>query len=366
VAFDDLIRPELGPLKPYKPGLRVSQVRERSGREQIAKLSSNESHLGPFPDAIAAMQAALPRLNRYSDGGSLALREKLSRRLDVPVDQLVVSNGSNELLRLLGQIVLRPGDEVAFCWPSFVVYPMVADMFSATQVRVDLAEDGSYDLEALADAITDKTRLVFACNPNNPTGGIYRREAWERFLDRVPERCLLVVDEAYFEYVGDPDYPDTLRYYDGERPLVVTRTFSKLYALAGARIGYGIMPPAFAEAIDKVREPFNVNTVAQVGAYFSLDDADEAGRRKQQNAELRGVLCSCFDGLGIEYLPSETNFVFIKTKAPVEVFQALLEEGIIVRDFGPLPGLRVGVGSPEETRRTCEAFESVVARLGSV
>lgn len=366
MAFDDLIRPELEPLKPYKPGLRVSQVRERSGRDQIAKLSSNESPLGPFLGAIRAMEAVLPRLNRYPDGASTALREKLGGRLGVPTEQIVVGNGSNELLRLLAQTVLRPGDEVAFGWPSFVVYPMVADMFSATQVRVDLSDDGSYDLEALADAITEKTRVVFACNPNNPTGGIYRREAWERFLDRVPEHCLLVADEAYFEYVDDPDYPDALRYYDCERPMAVTRTFSKLYGMAGARIGYGIMPQAFAEAIDKVREPFNVNTVAQVGAYFSLDDTAEAERRREENSKMRALLYSCFDRLGIAHLPSETNFVFIRTERPVEVFEALLEEGIIVRGFGPLPGLRVGIGSPEETRRTCDAFESVVARLGSV
>lgn len=365
-SADDLIRPELGPLRPYKPGLRVSQVRERAGREDVAKLSSNEAPDGPFPVALQAMEAVLGRLNIYPDGASTALRERLSAHVGVPVEHISVTNGSNELLRLIGQVVLRPGDEVAFCWPSFIVYPMVADLFGATQVRVDLTEDGSFDLDALADAITDRTRLVFVCNPNNPTGNIYRRDQWERFLDRVPEHVLLVVDEAYYEYVDDPDYPDTLRYYDGERPMVVTRTFSKMYALAGARIGYGIMPPAFAEAIDKVREPFNVNTVSQVGAYYSLDDTAEVARRQARNAELRTVLYSCFDRLGIEHHPSETNFVFIKTERPVEVFQALLEEGVIVRDFGPLPGLRVGIGSPAEVERTVEAFDKVAARLGSI
>jgi histidinol-phosphate aminotransferase len=366
MSRDDLIRPELDPLRAYAPGLRVSQVRERSGKEDIAKLSSNEAPYGPFPGAIRALESVLPRLNRYPDGGSLALREKLAARLDVPVDHLVVTNGSNELLRLIAQTVLRPGDEVAYCWPSFVVYPMVTKVFQATEVAVPLREDSAFDLDALADAVTDKTRLVFLCNPNNPTGAIYRRRDFERFLDRLPDRVLLVVDEAYFEYVDDPDYPDGLTYYDGERAMAVIRTFSKMYSLAGLRVGYGVMPPEFVEAVNKVREPFNVSTTGQVAAYFSLDDDAEVVRRREENQEQKTYLYSCFDRLGIDYAPSQTNFVYIKTERPVEVFQALLEEGIIVRDFGSMPGLRVGIGTPDETRLACEAFEAVVARLGSV
>jgi histidinol-phosphate aminotransferase len=366
MSRDDLIRPELDPLRAYVPGLRVSEVRERSGKEEIAKLSSNEAPYGPFPAAIRALESVLPRLNRYPDGGSLALREKLAARLDVPVDNVAVSSGSNELLRLIGQTVLRPGDEVAYCWPSFVVYPMVAKIFQAAAVEVPLGEDSAFDLQALTDAITDKTRLVFLCNPNNPTGAIYRRKEFERFLDRLPDHVLLVVDEAYFEYVDDPDYPDTLAYYDGERPMAVIRTFSKMYSLAGLRVGYGVMPPEFVEAVNKVREPFNVSTTGQVAAYFSLDDQDEVVRRREENQEQKAYLCSCFDKLGIDYAPSHTNFVFIRTERPVEVFQALLEEGIIVRGFGSMPGLRVGIGTPDETRRACEAFEAVAERLGSV
>ncbi len=366
MPHDDLIRPELDPLRAYAPGLRVSQVRERAGKDEIAKLSSNEAPEGPFPSAIRAMEAVLPRLNRYPDGGSLALRGKLAARLDVPVDEVVVSSGSNELLRLVAQAVLRPGDEVAFCWPSFVVYPMVTKIFQATEVAVPLGEDSAYDLEALAGVITDRTRLVFLCNPNNPTGAIYRRKEFERFLDRMPEHALLVVDEAYFEFVDEAEYPDTLRYYDGERPLAITRTFSKMYSLAGLRVGYGIMPKQFVEAVNKLREPFNVSSVGQVAAYYSLDDPAEVARRRDANREEKGRLYSCFDGLGVEYVASETNFVYVKTERPVEVFQALLEEGIIVRDFGTSPGLRVGVGTPEETRATVAAFEAVASRLGSI
>jgi histidinol-phosphate aminotransferase len=365
MSLEDIIRPELAPLKPYAPGLRVSQVRERCGKDLICKLSSNEAPLGPFPAAVKAMEAVLPRLNRYPDGGAAALREKLANLLDVDLDQIAVGNGSNELLRLIGQAVLRPGDEVVFGWPSFIVYPMVTALFGAKEVRVDLTENAANDLEAMADAITDATRLVFLCNPNNPTGAIYDKAAFERFLDRVPDHVLVVADEAYFEYAcDDPEYPDALRYFDGTRPLAVCRTFSKMYALAGLRVGYTIAPAALVDAIAKVREPFNVSTVAQVAAYFSLDDDAEVARRRAENQEQKTYLYSCFDRLGIDYVPSHTNFVYVRTKRPVEVFQALLDEGIIARDFGSAPALRVGVGSAEESRLTAEAFEKVVRRLG--
>ena len=364
MSFSEIIRPELDPLVPYAPGLRASQVRERSGRDVVIKLSSNEAPWGPFPAAERAMRAVLSRSNRYPDGAASALRDKLAAKLDVPGDQVVVSAGSNELLRLIGQVVLRPGDEVVFCWPSFVVYPMVSDAFNATQVRVALDAGDAYDLDAIADAITDATRLVYLCNPNNPTGAIYRRDAFERFLDRVPEHVLVVVDEAYFEFVDDPHYPDALRYYDGKRPLAVTRTFSKMYSLAGLRVGYGILPKPLAEAVDKVREPFNVSSVAQVGAYFSLDDPGEVERRRAANLEEKLRLYACFDRLEIAYTPSHTNFVYVKTDRPVEIAQALIEEGVIVRGFGAAPALRVGVGSPEETDTTIGAFDRVVDRLG--
>ncbi len=366
MSLDDIIRPDLAPLVPYAPGLRASQVRERSGKEVVLKLSSNEHPCGPVPIAMAAMREVLPRMNRYSDGGCTALRRKLSERLGVPAETIVVGNGSNEILRLLAQVVLRPGDEVVFGWPSFVVYPMVSAIFGAVGVKVPLAEGDKLDLDAMLAAITEKTRVVFLCNPNNPTGTIYGKEAFERFLSQVPPHVLTVIDEAYFEFVTDGDYPDGLAYFDGERPIVVARTFSKIYSLAGLRVGYAICPPKLAEAVHKVREPFNVNTVAQVAAYYSLDDEAEVRRRRKENQEQKVYLYSCFDRLGITYAPSETNFVYIHTSRPVEVFDALLEEGVIVRDFGNAPALRVGIGTPEDTQMTIAAFEVVAARLGTI
>ena len=366
MSWDSLIRPELEPMRPYQPGLRASQVRERSGLEHVLKLSSNEYPSGPVPAAIQAICAIASHVNRYPDGGSEALRDKLASQLGVDRDTVVVGNGSNELLRLIAQVVLRPGDEVVYSWPSFVVYPMVTDMFGATRVVVPLAEGQVHDLEAMLAAVTERTRLLFLCNPNNPTGTIYGRAAFARFLAAVPEHVLVVIDEAYFEFVCDPDYPDGLDAFDGVRPLAVLRTFSKIYSLAGLRVGYGIMPRNLAEAIHKVREPFNINMAAQAAAEASLDDHVEVVRRREENQEQKTYLYSCFDRLGIRYTPSHTNFVWFETERPAEVFEALLRHGVIARDFGGTPALRLGVGTPDDTKATIAAFEAIVTELGGI
>lgn len=362
--WEAIIRPELNGMQPYQPGLRASEVRERSGREHVLKLSSNEYPGGPTPRAIEAMAGVLPGLNRYPDGSSRRLRARLSAHWGVDEDSISVSSGSNELLRLIGQVVLRPGDEVIYAWPSFIVYPTVARMFGAAPVEVPLTDDLRHDLPAMLAAISPRTRLLFLCNPNNPTGTIYTADEFRDFMAAVPEHVLVVVDEAYFEFVDDPSYPDGLSFFDGVRPLAVCRTFSKMYSLAGLRIGYGFLPPELKRAVEAVREPFNVNTVAQVGALHSLDDQQEVVRRKHENREQKTYLYSCFDRLGIGYVPSHANFVYFTTERPVEVFEELLREGVIARGFGQAPALRLGIGTPEDTRLTIAAFEKVVARLG--
>lgn len=364
--YNALIRPELEPLRPYAPGLRASEVREHSGLAEIHKLSSNENPYGPFPIAEKAMRAAIPRLNRYPDGAARALTKRLSEHLGVEERFIVLGNGSNELLTLIAEAVLRPGDETVFAWPSFVVYPMCTAMMGANAVRVPLTEAQAHDLPAMLDAITERTRIVFLCNPNNPTGSIFSRTDFEEFLARVPDHVLVVLDEAYFEYVTSPEYGNGLEYFDGERPLVILRTFSKMYSLAGVRCGYGAFPEPLAIAMDKVREPFNVNTIAQVGAYYSLGDQTEVHRRRDENAEQRDALCSAFKRLGISYVPSETNFVYMLTEKPQDVFNALLSHGVIVRDFGTAPGLRVGIGTPEATNATISAIETLVAEMGTL
>jgi histidinol-phosphate aminotransferase len=364
MSWDDIIRGDLAGLAPYKPGLRASEVRERTGRDRVIKLSSNEHPDGPFPSAIAAIEAVAPRLNRYPDGSALALRGKLAGRLGIAEEQVVVSSGSNELLRLIAQATLRPGDEVVYAWPSFVVYPMVCGLFGVKGVAVPL-KDGVHDLDAMLAAVTPATRLLFLCNPNNPTGTIYRRAAFERFMKKVPDRVLVVVDEAYFEFVTDAEYPDGMRYFDGERPLVVARTFSKIYSLAGVRVGYGAVPAPLAEAIDKVREPFNVNTVGQIAAHYSLDDDAEVVRRRAENQEQKTYLYSGFDRLSVRYLPSEANFVWVTAAKPAEAFGALLAQGVIVRAFGAAEALRVTVPSREDVPAVVAAFGAAAEHLGT-
>ncbi|HEX9093254.1 MAG TPA: histidinol-phosphate transaminase [Coriobacteriia bacterium] len=366
MTWESLIRPELEPMRPYQPGLRGSEVRERSGVDEVRKLSSNEFPLGPVPRALAAINAVGPHLNRYPDGSCRALKRRIAEHWGVDARHVTVSSGSNELLRLIGQVVLRPGDEVVYAWPSFVVYPMVAQMFGAKSVPVPLTPDQRHDLPAMLAAITERTRLVYLCNPNNPTGTIYTRAEFEEFASAVPDHVLLVLDEAYFEFVTDPEYPDGLTYFDGERPVAVARTFSKMYSLAGLRVGYGILPEPLGAAVDKVREPFNVSTVAQAAAYYSLDDQAEVVRRREENQEQKTYLYSAFDRLGVRYVPSHTNFVYFMTERPVEVFQGLLEQGVIARDFGNAPALRLGVGTPSDTDATIAAFEALAERLGSV
>lgn len=356
--WDDFINDNVGPMTPYAPGLRGSQVAERLGVAEVSKLSSNENPYGPFPRALEAGHQILQHLNRYPDGSSRDLRGRLSEKLDVPVENVVVGNGSNELLVLLGQTCLKPGDEVVYGWPSFIVYPMVCQLMGATPVAVPLTQDHRFDLQAMAAAITPATKIVFICNPNNPTGTIVRKDEFEAFLEQVPAHVLVVIDEAYIEYCVDPAFPDGLQYFDGKRPIVVLRTFSKVYSLAGARCGYGVVPRPLAEALDKVREPFNVSTVAQAMAYYSLDDEVELHRRTSENEAHRDTLCACFDRLGIVYAQSHTNFIWTLVPRTGELFDFLLSRGIIVRDFGNAHALRVGIGNTRDTEQTVAAFEA--------
>jgi histidinol-phosphate aminotransferase len=239
-------------------------------------------------------------------------------------------------------------------------------MFGAKAVVVPLDADLRHDLPAILAAITPATRIVFLCNPNNPTGTIYVREEFRAFLAEVPLHVLIVVDEAYFEFADDPFYPDSLDFFDGVAPIAVLRTFSKIYSLAGQRVGYGFMPEPLRAAVDKIREPFNVNSVGQAGALASLDDQAEVVRRKHENREQKTYLYSCFDRLGVGYVPSQANFVWIKTERPVEVFEALLDEGIIARDFGTAPALRLTMGTPNDTRLIEAAMERIEKRLGGI
>ena len=353
--WNDFIRDHVHPMAPYVPGMREEQVRDIAGTEDLVKVSSNESPYPPFDSAIQAGERALREVNRYPDGGCVDLKAALSAHLDVAADNLVIGNGSNELLILLAYATLGPGDEIIYGWPSFIVYPLMAQLTGATAVEVPLDKSAQFDLDAILDAITPSTKMIVLCNPNNPTGTWYSKEAFSSFMESVPDDVLVVADEAYFEFVTDFDYPDSLRWFDGVRPLCVLRTFSKVYGMAGVRCGYAIMPQALVEALDKVRAPFNVNSVAQQMAIASLGDGTQLRKRIQGNAEQRQRLQQAFDKLDIVYYPSQTNFVWILADNAPDLFDALLKKGVIVRGFGQVPALRVGVGSEEETTRIIEA-----------
>ena len=360
--WQSFIRPHVHPMVPYAPGLRGSEVRERTGAAEVLKLSSNESSYGPFPRAAEAGRAVIEHLNRYPDGSARDLKSALSEQLGVATEELVVGNGSNEILIRLAQAVAGPGDEIVYGWPSFIVYRIACQLTGATGVEVPLDENDRYDLDGILAAITYRTKVIYLCNPNNPTGTVYERDAFAAFMDAVPDNVLVVIDEAYFEFVTDESYPNGFDWYDGVRPVFVLRTFSKAYSLAGARVGYGAMPRPMVEALDKIREPFNVNTVAQAMAYYSLGDSTELARRVGENAAQRGRLIDALRAVGVRVADSQTNFVWAHLPNAAGVFEALLAEGVIVRSFGPTPALRFGVGTQRETDRMVEVIEKLAGR----
>jgi histidinol-phosphate aminotransferase len=352
-------RKNLEPVQAYQPGLREEQIRQIAETDTIHKLSSNESPLPPFPSALQAMRDALITLNEYPDGSSHLLTQLLSWHYGLPADQITVGNGSNELIDLIAHTCLEPGDNVVYGWPSFVVYRSSAQIAGAQYREVPLAPDGSFDLVALLAAIDERTKLAFICTPNNPTGGAVDANAFKDFLEKVPAHVLVVVDAAYEEFIDDERAARPLAHFDGQRPLVVLRTFSKIYGLAGLRCGYGFAPTILVEMLNKVREPFNVNTLAQVAARACLEDDAELDRRRALNAEGRKRLAECFGRLGLAHHPSQANFVWVEVPNAGAAFDALLKKGVIVRPFPQANGLRVGVGDATGVTATIAAFEEL-------
>src|SRR5262249_48076910 len=272
MSHQELVPDWIRTLAPYAPGKPIEELERELGIRDSIKLASNENPLGPSPKALAAIAAALPDLHRYPDGSAFHLKRRLAERLRVAPEALVLGNGSNELIELLVRTFLRPGDEAVMADQAFVIYRLVVQAAGGTSRIVPL-RDFTHDLEAIAAAIGAHTRLVFLANPNNPTGTIFRRAAWERLLGRVPRDVLVVAADAYAEYVDDPEYPDTVHERgDGSVTVVTLRTFSKLYGLAGLRVGYAVAPAAIADTLERVRQPFNVNALALVAALAALDD----------------------------------------------------------------------------------------------
>lgn len=363
-----LIRPSLASVQPYVPGRPLAELRRELGDVPITKLASNEGPYPPFPLAIDAIQRAAAEQNLYPDPGAWAVRDALAERHGFPAERIVVGNGMDSLIKVLCMTFLDPGDEIVMCWPSFVSYRQGATVEAATWTPVPLDPGGAYDLDALAAAVTPATKIVVVVSPNNPTGGVVRDADLRRFLDALPPHVLPVLDEAYFEYLP-PGSHDGMALLREGRYLVVMRTFSKAYGLAGLRVGWMAGPEGIAEAMSPVRNAFDVNAVAQAAAVASLEDAPaHLPQRIAEASAERERMADGLRALGLEPLPSSANFLFVdvgdaEAKA---IDAALTRRGVIVRPtagFGAHGGLRITVGLPEQTDRLLGAMAEALQEI---
>jgi histidinol-phosphate aminotransferase len=363
---EEFFRPAVNDLTPYQPGKPVEDVQRELGLERVVKLASNEGPFPPFPSALEALARTAPDLNRYPDGGTFRLHAALAARHDVAFEQVCAGSGGDGCLDMLSQAVLDPGDEIVCAWPSFPSFVIYARKQGAVAKLVPLV-DYRHDLDGLLAAITPKTKLVYICLPNNPTGTVNSRAELDAFFDRVPEHVLTVVDQAYFEYIDDPDYPDAVEAYlkRGHRVLVL-RTFSKIYGLAGLRVGYAVAPAEVCARMLKTRRPFDVTTPAQVAALASLDDPAELARRRAVNAEGLAHLTATLREHGLEPTPGAAgNFLYVDIGEDAQpVYDRLLQQGVIVRPmhgFGAPTALRISVGTRDEIAFFAAALGNVLS-----
>lgn len=356
--------PHVRAMRPYQPGKPIAEVERELGIYDIVKLASNENALGPSPAAVEAIRRASDSVNLYPEGSCHDLRSALASHLGVSADALVFGAGSDEIIHLLGLALLEPGDEVIQGDPTFSRYEAAAVLAQAPCVKIGL-RDWRHDMEAIRQAVTPRTRMFFIANPNNPTGSYVTRSEMDAFLGSLPDRCIVCMDEAYFEFVDAPDYPDSFRYIGMGANVVVLRTFSKIHGLAGLRIGYAVARPEIVAAIEQVREPFNVNHLAQVAALAALSDAQHVSRSRDAVTSGRAKMTDALNALGLTVWPSQANFVWVDVhRSGRTVFEALLRRGVIVRTgdaFGADTFLRITVGTPEQNDRLIEALKGVLA-----
>lgn len=347
-------------IQPYVPGKPIEELERELGIRDSVKLASNENPLGPSPAAVEAIRNSFHDLHRYPDGSGFYLTGALSRKLGVKPEEIILGNGSNELLDLAVKTYMKDGDEAIMAAPSFVVYAMAVKSVGGRPLQIPL-RDYTHDLDAMADAITPATKMVFIANPNNPTGTMNTAEELGRLMARVPQDVLVVVDEAYIEYVMNPAYPDSLGYLRQGRNILILRTFSKIYGLAGLRIGYGIAPAGVVLDMNRLREPFNTNSLAQKAALAALSDTGQVDRSRKTNNEGKKYLCGELDALGIRYVPTEANFIYIPWEGAAELYGKLLKMGVIIRPMGP-GAVRVTIGLPEENRKFIESLKAVTGK----
>lgn len=360
----DFANQQLKDLVAYEPGKPIEEVaRERGLKpEDIIKLASNENPLGPSPKAIEAMRAAVDDVHIYPDGGSYKLRKALAEKFDLEMGNIILGCGSNEVIEFIGHAFLKEGDNIITAEHAFLVYKLMAKVFGATTVEVP---DPGYvhDLDAMAAAVTPRTKEIFIANPNNPTGTLVSQEQIDSFMAKVPDHVIVVFDEAYYEFLDNP--PDTLKYVREGRNVVVLRTFSKIQGLAGTRVGYGIARKELIEVLQRTRQPFNMNSIAQAGALAGLLDEEHQQKTKQITDEGRDYLQNQFAELGLEYIPSYANFVLVKVGDGNEVFKAMMDKGVIVRAMAAykLPGwIRISIGTMPQNQRCIEVLKQVLGK----
>ncbi len=356
-------------LLPYQPGKPIEQLERESGIKNSIKLASNENPLGPSLKAIKAISTSLDQLSIYPDGNGFGLKQALSKKLDVSSDMLTLGNGSNEILELVARAWLNPQAEVIFSKHAFAVYPIVSQAVGAS---IRMAEAHSpdhlspfgHDLDAMLDLVSDITRVIFVANPNNPTGTWLTKKQLEAFIGKVPENIIIVIDEAYFEYVNEDDYPDSIGFLSQYKNIIVTRTFSKIYGLAGLRIGYAVSSPEIAEVLNRIRQPFNTNSLAQEAAITALEDSEHVEYSKQVNLQGLKQYEAGFGQLDIRFIPSVANFITADFKIPgITIYEKLLRKGVIVRpiaNYDMPTWLRITVGNEKQNQRVLSALDEII------
>lgn len=359
----ELASPYLKDLVPYSPGKPIEEVEREFGIQDSIKLASNENPLGPSPMALRALREALGEINRYPDGGGHYLKHALANKHGVGPESIILGNGSNEVIELAARAFLGPQDEVVIPDPSFLIYRLVTQVLGCRQLFVPL-KDFHYDLSAMTRALSSKVKMAFLGNPNNPTGTRVEPEELDAFIFSLPENVILVLDEAYYEYLPPEAAPDAIKHIRGGKLVLSLRTFSKIYGLAGLRIGYGIAPQAMVDIMERIRQPFNVNSLAQKAALASLEDRQHVDSSRAINEVGKDYLYRELTALGVSYVPTSANFLLIDVKADgPSVSHRLLEKGVIVRTMVPynLPThLRVTIGTPRENQRFIQALKGAL------
>ena len=351
-------------LVPYPPGKPVEELKRELGLRDVIKMASNENPIGPSPLAVQAIKDFLNKINFYPDGSGYYLRRRLAQELDVKMENIILGNGSNEIIELLCRTFLTSeDDEVIFSFPSFAVYRLIAQAMGRRKIEIPL-KDYRHNLSEIKDKISKNTRLVFIDIPNNPTGTIVYEDELNKFINGIDDDCLVVLDEAYFGYGTGKDYPDILSFFRNNKNVFVLRTFAKLYGLAGLRIGYGIGDEEIVDYLNRVRQPFNVNSLAQIGARAALDDKEHIKRTLEINKKGKEFLYRAFEDINIEYIPTYANYILFDVKQDAEeIYNKLLHKGVIIRSmkgYGYKTCLRVTVGTEDQNRKFIECLKEVM------